>query len=297
MIVDCHSQVWASGTPTEGSLPQRPPRGQAVSALPAEHAQAARCVSVTLVAGLVGAADLDAVNHFVAQHVAKNARSMIGVAVVNPLADDALDQAQRLLARPEFKALAISPATQGFHPCHSRAMKLYELAQARRAPVLLMHGAPFPRQARMEFARPSLLDEVAIAFPDLTMVLSGLGQPWVDEAVALIGRHPRVFADVAGLTGRPWQAYNALMLAHQFDVMDKLLFGSGFPFATPAQAIEGLYRLHELTQGGNLPSVPREMLRSVVERDAPAALGIPWTGAGQPLREDDVISQDARSQR
>ena len=95
-----------------------------------------------------------------------------------------------------------------------------------------------------------------------------------------------MLADIAGLTRRPWQAYNALVLAHQFNVMDKILFGSDFPYFTAAEAIESVYRLHEVTQGTNLPSVPRETLRSMVERDALGALGIARAGEGHLHRAD-----------
>ena len=57
-----------------------------------------------------------------------------------------------------------------------------------------------------------------------------------------------------------------------------MLFGSDFPFLTAAEAIESVYRLHEMTQGTNLPTVPRERLRLIVERDALDALGIARAG-------------------
>jgi hypothetical protein len=290
MIVDCHTQIWAAGRQTDEEsadfLARQSRPGRALSALPADHLQSAKCVDYALVMGLCGAGDIAASNQYIAEHVAKNPTTMIGVAVVNPLADDALASAEAALAQAEFKALAVSPAIQGFHPAHSKAMRVYDLAQQRRAPLLLAQGTPFPRQARMEFARPSLLDEIALSFPGLTMVLSSLGHPYVEEAVALIGKHPRVYADLAGLTDRAWQMYNALLLAHHFNVMDKVLFGSGFPFCTAAQAIESLYRLRELTQGTNLPSIPREVLRSVIERNSLAALGIaaPAASSGPDLQ-------------
>src|SRR5437762_589873 len=80
------------------------------------------------------------------------------------------------------------------------------------------------------YARAYLLDEVARAFPNLKMVVSHLGYPWVDEAIVLLGKHQNVYADVAALLRRPWVAYDALVRAHQFHVIEKLLFGSDFPF-------------------------------------------------------------------
>ena len=185
----------------------------------------------------------------------------------------------------------VQPATM--HPADSRALDLYDLAARRGAPILIQQGTHFPEKGRMEYARPLLWDEIAREYPNLTLVISGLGHPWVEEAIALVGKHPRVFADIAGLIRRPWQAYNALVLAHQFNVMDKVLFGSDFPFSTATEAIESVYRLHEVTQGTNLPAVPRETLRSMVERDALSLLGIAREGeaieepAAAPGREEE----------
>ena len=98
--------------------------------------------------------------------------------------------------------------------------------------------------------------------------------PWTSETVCLLGKQPRVYADTAGLLRRSWAAYQALLTAHQAGVARKLLFASDFPFSAAAEAIERLYRLNEIAQGTNLPAVPREVLRGIVERDALANLGI-----------------------
>ena len=92
---------------------------------------------------------------------------------------------------------------------------------------------------------------------------------------SLLGKHPNVFADVSGLLSRPWQAYNALVAAYQYQVIDKLLFGSDFPYTTVADCIEALYSINQFAQGTNLPVVPRESLRGIVERDTLSLLGFP----------------------
>jgi hypothetical protein len=130
----------------------------------------------------------------------------------------------------------------------------------------------------MEYARPYLWDEVLRDHPGLKLIIAHLGFPWIDETLALLGKQPGAFADIAGLIRRPWQAYNSLVTAHQFSVTDKLLFGSDFPFLTASEAIESLYRLNEITHGTMLPSVPREALRGIIERNALAALEIERPG-------------------
>jgi len=224
-------------------------------------------------------------------YIGRSNGRVIGIAAVDPTQDDALDHAAKLLARSEFRGITISPAAQNFHPCDSRAQRIYEFAASRCIPIFITQNTHFHPRGRMEYARPALLDEVANDFPTLTIVISALGHPWVEEGVALLGKHPRAFSDVAGLVRRSWQAYNALVLAHQFNVMDKILFGSDFPYSNAAEAIENLYRLHMMTHGTSLPTVPRDMLRSVVERDALTALGIarPGDAPGTPTADEEEL--------
>ena len=101
-----------------------------------------------------------------------------------------------------------------------------------------------------------------------------MGQPWTGETTLLLAKHKHVYADVSGLLGRPWQAYNALVVAHEHGVVGKLLFGSDFPYATAADAIEALYSVNLVAQGTGLPTVPRAALRGIVERDTLALLGL-----------------------
>ena len=106
-------------------------------------------------------------------------------------------------------------------------------------------------------------------------MIAHLGAPWVDETILLLAKHTNFFADVSGLFSQPLKAYNALLTAQQYGVMHKLLFGSGFPFSTPAEAIEALYSINQICRGTNLPLIPREQLRGIVERPTLDLLGIP----------------------
>jgi predicted TIM-barrel fold metal-dependent hydrolase len=101
-----------------------------------------------------------------------------------------------------------------------------------------------------------------------------MGYPWVEECVVMLGKHPNIYADISSLLHRPWQAYNALLSAYQYGVIDKLLFGSDFPYTQATAAIESLYRINQLVTGTNLPTVPRPHLAAIVERDTLALLGL-----------------------
>ena len=291
MIVDCHTHMWAGPEqlgPGGRAFIRRQSGREDVDAGPAGHAAAAQCVDKCLVFGFRSLA-LDAAvpDEFIAEYVARHSQKMVGIAAVDPAEDGAVDRAEGLLRQEEFRGLTLSPAVQDFHPADSRAVGIYELASRAGVPVFFCQGTHFPPTGRMEYARPSLLDEIARDFPHLTIVITSLGHPWIEEGIALLGKHPRVYGDVSGLIHRPWQAYNALVLAHQYNVMDKVLFGSDFPYATAAEAIKCVYRMHEVTQGTNLPSVPREALRGMVERDALSELGIARAGEAAARDAED----------
>jgi predicted TIM-barrel fold metal-dependent hydrolase len=173
-----------------------------------------------------------------------------------------------------MRGLTMSPASQDFHPSDTRAMRVFEEAERLGMPVLFHPGGQYTEQSKLEFARPYLLDEVARSFPKLRFVIAQMGHPWIDETITMLGKHPNVFADVSGLLARPWQAYNALVSANQYGVIEKLLFGSDFPYTSAPDCIEALYSLNQIAQGTNLPVVPRESLRGIVERDTISLLGL-----------------------
>jgi hypothetical protein len=144
----------------------------------------------------------------------------------------------------------------------------------------------------LEHDRPFLWDEVFRTFPKLTTVFGSLGSPFLAETLALLEKHDRVFADVAGLGRNPIEGYRALAAASAAGTLGKLLFGSGFPSETPADAIERLFELNAFLVGLSLPTIPQAQIRGIVERDACSLLGIsppvgggrlPRLGGGLPL--------------
>ena len=219
--------------------------------------------------------DAEVPNEFVAAYVRQHADRLVGFAAVDPSCpSEAIDDLRRAYEKLGMQGVTVWPAAQDFHPASSGAMRIYAEACRLRTPVIFDLDVQASPTSRMEFARPYLLDEVAREFPGLSIVVSQLGHPWIEETLALLGKHDHVLADISGLLHHQWQAYNALVLAYQAGVMDKLLFGSNFPYTLPAVCIESLYSINHLCHGTNLPTIPREQLRRIVERDALEVLGI-----------------------
>jgi len=279
MIIDTRTHIWASldqlGREMADALRSR-------AAVRNEHLESAvsridadmGCVDGAFVFGFrsdrLGAR---VPNEFIAEFVSQNPRRFIGIGGIDPMAGDSLDQiesGQRL----GLAGFTVSPASQGFHPAHSSAMRVYERCNEIGVPLFVTMMEPLTPTAALEFARPALWDEVAQAFPNLPIVIGQLGHPWVDETLVMLAKHRNLLADISGVASRPWQLYNTLLSASSMGVMDKLLFGSGFPFDTPESAIEAIYSVNAYCHGTQLPSVPRSQIRAIVERDSLALLGI-----------------------
>lgn len=292
MIVDCHTHIWQSpdqlgqvdlGEVPRGSRSRSPrvsPAGRTIwrsipAADPDYHWAQAAAVDKSIVLGFKSRyLKAEIPNRFVADYCKRNPEKLIGFAGIDPTERTAVAELRIAQSELRLRGVTMSPATQDFHPSDSRAMRVYEEAERLGMPVLFHPGGQFTEHSKLEFARPYLLDEVARSFPKLRIVVSQLGHPWIDETIVLLGKHTNVFADVSGLLGRPWHAYNALVSTNQFGVIDKLLFGSDFPYTSATECIEALYSLNQIAQGTNLPVVPREALRGVVERDTIALLGL-----------------------
>ena len=291
MIVDCHTHIWQSpdqlGQLDLGNSPRstrkRPSRITAEksawrnipAADPEHHWAQSGTVDKSIVLGFKSRyLHAEIPNRFVSDYVRRFPQKLIGFAGIDPAEDGALEEVQAAKEVLRLQGLTISPANQDFHPADSRAMDVYAAAEKLNMPILVHPSGQFSERSKLEYGRPYLLDEVARTFPSLRIVIAQLGQPWIDETITMLGKHANVFADVSGLLGRTWQAYNAMVSAYQHGVIDKLLFGSDFPYTSADECIEALYSINQLAQGTNLPLVPREALRGIVERDALSLLGI-----------------------
>ncbi len=300
MIVDVHTHIWESveqlgrGTGLWNQDVRGASRPVPLKAGPDAHIAAAAPADRTFVLGFRSHfLEAHVPNEYIAKYVRRNAGKLIGFAGVDPSRpQEAIDDLKRASEELGLKGVCIWPAGQDFHPACSAAMRVYTEACRLRMPIMFHQDVRASRASKMEFARPYLLDEVAREFGDLRIVISHLGYPWTTETIALLAKHGNVFADISGLVSRPWQAYNALVDAYQAGVMDALLFGSNFPYTTAAACIEALYSINQFCHGTNLPNIPREQLRRIVERDTLELLGI--EDAAPALREahTSVLSDD-----
>jgi predicted TIM-barrel fold metal-dependent hydrolase len=215
-------------------------------------------------------------NRKLSEYVGLHREKMVGFAVVDPTQDRLTDRGlASLTEKLGLKGLVVYCSMAGFHPTHSQAMRLYDAAQEARLPVFFHNGShALSAKAILEYAQPYLLDEVARSFPGLKIVIGNMGVPFVEQTLSMVAKHENVFADLTIRPGKTWQTYNIVVAAHERDVMQKLVFGSGFPAGNSGECIEALLGFNMLLADTKLPTVPRGSIRSVIERDSLELLGI-----------------------
>jgi hypothetical protein len=303
MIVDCSTRVFNApeqlGREMADALRRITAlRGTRLESTAAAHERAVEPVAAALVHGFRSKLlDAGIPNEFVAEVVRSNPGRLAGIAGIDPMAGDAAGQLDRAVELG-LVGVSISPSSQGFHPAHSDAMRLYARVEQLGMPLFVGRPGPLVPSGTLEFDRPAGLDEVARSFPKLRIVIGELGWPWIDECLAMLLKHQNVHAEISGVAGRPWQLYNALLSAQSMGVMDRLFFGSGFPYEQPAKAIENLYSVNAFAHGTQLPAIPRTALRAIAERDPFALLGIDSPAARslrpRPASAEGDLSRDAR---
>jgi hypothetical protein len=113
---------------------------------------------------------------------------------------------------------------------------------------MIHQGDTLERDGLVKFARPIEVDEVAVRWPDVPIVLCHLGNPWVEETAELVYKNANVWTDCSGLLARPTVRYfremfeRARTRLHQLIVTvgdaDRVLYGSDWPLESIATAVE-----------------------------------------------------------
>lgn len=267
MIVDCHTHIHLAADDAETS----------------EHFTATETVDACIVLATTDG-PTEEINKKLSQYVTRHKDKMVGFAVLQPVTEKVnVNTLSHVVEKLGLKGAVLYCSACGFHPSHSRAMRFYESAQELGLPVFFHNGADTAgTQAVLEYTQPYLLDAVAREFPTMKIVIGNMGVPFVEQTLLMVGKHKNVYADLTIQPKNVWQTYNMVVAAYEHGVMDKLLFGSGFPSGSAGACIETLLGFNMLLADTNLPTVPRGSIRSIVERDTLGLLGLAPSSAETP---------------
>jgi predicted TIM-barrel fold metal-dependent hydrolase len=272
---DVHSHVWLREHLSDdfvADLLRAWPEAASVAAGYEEHAQhaldAERTVVLAFDAPHVG---FEVPDEYVARYVARDEHRLVGFCSIDPVRRNVRDKLARAVEELGLRGVKLAPTYQGFDPLGPEAAALYEVVAERRLPVVWHQGVTFVRKSILAYAFPRQIDDVALRFPEIPIVIAHLGHPWIDECIAVVRKHPSVYADISALISRPVQMRAALISAGEYRVHDKLLFGTDYPFATSRATVAVL---EGWLEDPDSPDVLRETVVAILKSSPLETLGL-----------------------
>jgi predicted TIM-barrel fold metal-dependent hydrolase len=178
-------------------------------------------------------------NDDVAAFAAANSDIVMAFASVNPMRGAAaVKEAERLIATGGFRGFKLHPPLMNFHANDRAAYPFYEVLNAAKMPVVfhtghsgIGTGMPGGGGIHLKYGNPMDIDDVAVDFPDMPVILAHPSFPWQDEAISVCLHKPQVYIDLSGWSPKYFSPtliqYANSLLKH------KMLFGSDYPLITP----------------------------------------------------------------
>jgi predicted TIM-barrel fold metal-dependent hydrolase len=171
------------------------------------------------------------VNQYIADYTKEDPNRLISCGGLHPR------QSQNILAdvdeilRLKIRMIKIHPPHQLLYPNdYLNGVKeleiIYRAAEANGIPVMFHTGTSVFPEARNKYGDPIYIDDVAVDFPKLKILLAHGGRPlWMNEAFFLLRRHPNVFLDISGIPPKGLLKY----FPRLEEIAHKALFGTDWP--------------------------------------------------------------------
>jgi predicted TIM-barrel fold metal-dependent hydrolase len=183
-------------------------------------------------------------NEEVAEEAAKHPDALIPFASVDPLRGKiGARVVRRLVADFGVRGFKFHPSAQGFFPNDRAAYTVYEAIAETGLPAIFHSGQTGVGAGlrggggiRLKYSDPIHLDDVAVDFPDMPIVIAHPSFPWQDNALAVATHKPNVYIDLSGWSPK----YFPPQLVRYANTLlkKKVLFGSDYPVITPERWIE-----------------------------------------------------------
>ena len=243
VAIDVHVHLEHEDKPTETDAAAQKYFGSNVAAQGAQaladyyRSRKMACVVFTVDEHLTGRPHLT--NEEILAFAAANADIAIPFVSVDPTRGaSAVAEARRLVATGAVRGLKLHPPLQQFFPNDRLAYPVYEVFAEAKLPVLFHTGHSGIGTGmrggggiRLKYGNPMHVDDVAVDFPDMPIILAHPSFPWQDEAISVCLHKRQVYIDLSGWSPKYFSPtlvqYANTLLKH------KVLFGSDYPWITP----------------------------------------------------------------
>ncbi len=193
--------------------------------------------------------------------VARHVPGLFAIGAMDPRRDDRdhLRAVEAALKAGQVKALKGYLGYLHFGPEHPGYRAYYELAERHHLPVIFHTGDTYSPRAKLKFAHPLGVDEVAVDHPRVRFVMAHVGNPWMIDAAEVVYKNLNVWADVSGLAVGDAEAFQA---EERRQVLDETL-------ANLRRAFRYAERPNRFLYGSDWPLAPLAVYRDWVASDIP----------------------------
>jgi predicted TIM-barrel fold metal-dependent hydrolase len=172
------------------------------------------------------------VNEYISNFSKQDPFRLIACGSIHPQQKTAQeDRIDELLGRLNLAGIKIHPSHQTVFPNdylngNDSLRYLYQRCEEKGVPVMFHTGTSIFIGARNRFADPIYVDDVAVDFPRLKIILAHGGRPiWMETCIFLIRRFPNVYMDVSSIPPSKILEY----FPRLEELSDKVLFGTDWP--------------------------------------------------------------------
>ena len=178
-------------------------------------------------------------NEEAAAFAAENSDIVMAFASVNPMRGaDAVEEARRLIKSGGIRGFKLHPPLQQFHANDKAVYPFYEVVAEAKLPVIfhtghsgIGTGMPGGGGIRLKYGNPMDIDDVAVDFPDMPIILAHPSFPWQDEEISVCLHKPQVYIDLSGWSPK---YFSPVLIQYANTLLKKkMLFGSDYPLITP----------------------------------------------------------------
>ena len=200
-MIDVHIHAVPPNLPGTGSLaPILLESPESVAAAIRREMQIAK-VDTVLAMGVWDAGPEDPLGINITRAIAGQVPGIHAIGVADPRRTDRehFAQVESLVASGAVAALTCYLGYIHYEPSHPNYRRYYELAGKYQLPVMFHTGDTFSPFAKLKYAQPLGVDEVAVDHPMTRFIICHLGNPWMKDAAEVIYKNMNVWADLSGL--------------------------------------------------------------------------------------------------
>lgn len=149
-----------------------------------------------------------------------------------------------------IKGLKLYPGYEPFYPNDSRLKLIYEMALEYDVPVMFHSGDTYSPTGRVKYSHPLQIDDLAVDFPGLKIVICHVGNPWIKDCMEVVYKNKNVYADISGLVLGDFQEKFERYMKKEIEEMiayagnpKYLLYGTDWPISNMKSYLKFMHQL------------------------------------------------------